>query len=254
MAPHAARRARRLPKFLWQTDPIVETRRGPHRYRLDLRDNVQRAFFFSGWYERRYVCALVGRLRPEDVVVDVGAHIGIHTLACAARLRDLGGGQVIAFEPASDTANLLRWNVVHSGLQNVRIEQVALGSGSGQAQLRSDPTAFDPADMSVRSFYGPGSNVESVAVTSFDSWAEADGLSRMDAVKVDVEGGELAVLEGMRRSIDRLSPRLIGVEIRDYLLKRAGVSESALRAWLRAASYEPVDAGDLEGNFLFVRA
>ncbi|MEA2286168.1 MAG: hypothetical protein QOJ21_2211, partial [Solirubrobacteraceae bacterium] len=40
-------------------------------------------------------------LRPGDVVVDIGAHVGVHALTAARRLRELGGGRVVAFEPAA---------------------------------------------------------------------------------------------------------------------------------------------------------
>jgi FkbM family methyltransferase len=254
MQSHSARRARRLPRFFWASDPIVEARRRGYRYRLDLRDNVQRAFFFTGWYERRYNQALTAAMRKGDVAVDVGAHVGLLSIEFAKRLRELGAGQVFAFEPASDTVKALEWNVEANHLDNVEVVQLALGSGTGNVALHSDPQRFDPADVAIRSIYGPGGADETVELSTFDAWAERSSLERLDIVKIDVEGGEMDVLRGMSKSIERFAPRLIGIEIRDYLLRQAGVSEVELRDWLDSAGYREVRCGDLEGNFIFARS
>jgi FkbM family methyltransferase len=251
MQSHAARRARRLPKAVWATDPVVQAQRHGNRYTLDLRDNVQRAFYFTGWYEKRYTRTLIRALRAGDVFLDVGAHVGTISLPVARHLTAIGGGRVIAVEPATDTAKALQGNVDLSGVHNIDVVQVALGARPGSAALHSDPVRFDAADVAVRSFYGPGGSDQQVDVITFDSWAEASNLKRLDVIKIDVEGAELAVLEGMAESIRRHRPRLIGVEIRDYLLRQAEVSEQALREWLDRAGYRPVEAGNLEGNFLF---
>jgi FkbM family methyltransferase len=254
MQQHAARRARRLPAGIWRDDSTVTVRRGRCRYRLDIRDNVQRAFYFTGWYERRYVTALVSALRKDDVFVDVGAHVGIHTLAVAVRLSELEGGCVLAFEPASDTCLALQNNVCMNKLNSyVQVVPLALGAQAEKLALRNDPLRFDAADAAVRSFYGPGTDGEEVSVVKFDDWADQSGIERIDIVKIDVEGAELAVLRGMQKSIARFHPRLIGVEIRDYLLQQANFSEQELRMWLETAGYRQMETGDLEGNYLFAR-
>lgn len=116
-AEMAAGLTRVLPRYCWETQPIVTARRRGLLFTLDLRDNVQRAFYFTGWYERRYLTWILGNLRRGDVFLDVGAHVGIHTLIVAERLKMLGGGMVIAFEPATDLGNALELAIKRNNLQ-----------------------------------------------------------------------------------------------------------------------------------------
>ena len=99
----------RLPAGWWTASPLVTVHRLGLRLELDLRDNLQRVLYATGTHEPALMRFLHDELRRGDVMVDVGAHIGVHALTAAARLRRLGGGTVVAFEPAHDTARSCRW-------------------------------------------------------------------------------------------------------------------------------------------------
>jgi FkbM family methyltransferase len=229
----------------------VRAKRRGVAFDLDLRDNVQRTLYFTGWYERRYLSLLLQETRRGDVYVDIGAHIGIHALLVARRLQQLGGGSVVAFEPSPDTVSQLSRTAARNLLTNVTVVDVALGAVRGSIELRADPERFEAADAAVRSRVGPGPVVARPRLTTFDEWLSGAEISRVDIVKIDVEGDELAVLQGMRNTLLRLKPRAVGVEIREYILERAGVSEAEVRAELAGAGYEAVPTADLESNFLF---
>jgi hypothetical protein len=70
--------------------------------------------------------------------------------------------------------------------------------------------------------------IDSRPVTSFDGWAEAAGLTRLDVVKIDVEGSELDVLIGMERILRSLRPRLVIIEVIEENLRRGGSSPAEL--------------------------
>jgi FkbM family methyltransferase len=247
----SAHYARALPRRLWDTSTLVEANRLNLDWQLDLRDNVQRTLFFSGTYEKAYLRLLSSAIRSGGVFVDVGAHIGIHSLTMARVLG--GGGSVISFEAAADTAEGLRTCVRRNSITNISVQQVALGDHTGTVELHSDDERFEIADAAVRSVHGPGKVVETVKVRTLDDWVEANGLEKLDVMKIDVEGEELAVLRGAKSTIGRFQPRLIGIEIRDYLLRQAGVSEPELRELLAELGYEEHEHPHLEGNFAFVR-
>lgn len=236
---------------MWARYPLViGTRRGV-RFRLDLRDNVQRTLYFTGWYERRYVALLLANARRGDTFIDVGAHIGVHTLLMARRLMELGGGRVVAFEAAPDTAAVLMQVAQANGLDNVIVVPLGLGEHDETIELHSDPKGFDEADAAVRSRVGPGPVVASGEVTSFDKWRGQNRIEHVDLVKVDVEGDELAVLRGMRQTLREDRPRLVGAEIRGYILDRVNETSDEVLAELAASGYEREPTLDLEGNFLF---
>jgi FkbM family methyltransferase len=222
----------RLPDGWWTASPLVRVRRLGLRLELDLRDNLQRALYATGTYEPALVRFLHDELHRGDVMVDVGAHIGVHALTAAARLRRLGGGTVVAFEPAHDSASKLRAAAARNRLELIVVE-AALGAEPGTAELRADP-----ADAGVRSLHGRGARVQSVPVITFDAWAAEAQLERLDLVKLDVEGAELEALGGMAGSLGRLRPRAVVVEVKQRVLEQAGVDGDEVREYLRRLGYQ----------------
>jgi hypothetical protein len=85
--------------------PVVWVRRAGIRWQLDLRDNLERVLYFTDTWERRTVAAVDAALAVHGVLIDVGAHVGAYSLRLADRE---GRRQIIAFEPASDSAAKLR--------------------------------------------------------------------------------------------------------------------------------------------------
>ena len=86
---------------------------------------------------------------------------------------------------------------------------MALGERRELAALRAD-RRYDEADAGVRSLYGDGDVVQEVPVVRLDEWAR--GLERLDVVKLDIEGAEIAALCGGTRTFKRLQPRVVIVE------------------------------------------
>ena len=226
----------RLPGDWWTASPRVRVRRLGLWLELDLRDNLQRALYATGTYEPALVGFLRDELRRGDVMVDVGAHIGVHALTAAARLRRLGGGAVVAFEPAHDSASKLRAAAARNRLQ-LTVVEAALGAEPGTADLRANP-AYDAADAGVRSLHARGPRVQTVPVTTFDAWAAEAWLERLDLVKLDVEGAELEALRGMAGSLGRLRPGALVVEVKQRVLDQAGVHGDEVREYLNRLGYQ----------------
>lgn len=195
----------------WATSDI-EVRRQGLRWRLDLRDNLQAVLYYAGRYEPAVTRFLRAELKPGDVVLDIGANIGLHSLGAAKQLRDLGGGQVIAFEPAEDSLDKLRAAAERNGLANlITLVPAALGERKHHAALHAD-SRYDPADSGVRSLQADGEVVQDVPVIRLDDWAREQSLERLDVIKLDVEGTEAAALAGATRTLIRLQPRAVLVE------------------------------------------
>lgn len=213
----------------------VAVRRMGFDWVLDLADGASRVLYYVGAYEQPLVSLLTARVQPGDVVLDVGAHVGIHTLPLAAAVGPTG--RVIAVEAAEDTAARLHGHLVANGLEErVTIVRTALLDVERDVTLQGDRRLGD-ADNSVRSLYGEGAVTARTRATTFDAWARADGLDRLDVVKMDIEGAEALALDGMTRTLETLRPRLVVVEEKDELLARAGVGRDAVRQRLGALGY-----------------
>jgi FkbM family methyltransferase len=203
----------------WATTDIAVRRQGL-QWRLDLRDNLQAVLYYAGRYEPAVSRFLRSELRPGDVVLDVGANIGLHSLGAAKQLKDLGGGRVIAFEPAEDSLDKLRAAAERNDLADlITLVPAALGERTHQAALHADPR-YDPADSGVRSLQADGEVVQDVPVIRLDDWVREHSLERLDVIKLDVEGSETAALGGATRTLVRLQPRAVLVEDKRPDLRR----------------------------------
>ena len=228
---------RTVPAAWWSTAPRVSARRLGLRLHLDLRDNLQRTLYFTGTYEPGLLRLLEHELRAGDTVLDVGAHVGVHALTAARRLRELGGGRVIAFEPTPDSAAAVRAAAARNRLA-VEVVESGLGAADGEIELRGDPR-YPTHDAGVRSQFGDGDVVARAPVTTFDAWAQRDGLDRLDVVKIDIEGAEILALRGMRATLRALEPRLLAIEVKDVVMERGPGDEAALHALLAECGYAP---------------
>jgi FkbM family methyltransferase len=224
--------------------------------KLDLRDDAQYFLFREGYYEPNLSARLVRELLPGDVFVDVGAHVGIHALVAARQLQQLGGGHVFAFEPAADTADRLASAARRNAIDNLTLVRLALGEANTQLELRA-AGPFGTDDPAMRSTFGTGRVLGSVATVRFDDWAQDAALWRLDLVKLDVEGGEFAALLGMRQTFATLRPRLVFIEVNPVTLGRAGVTREHLFAELGSSGYistESIRDHESIENVVFARA
>lgn len=152
-------------------------------------------------------------LRPNSVVVEAGANIGLHTLPLARAVGS--GGRVIAFEPQRIIFQILCANLALNGIANVLIRNEAVGDNN---QTDGDQWIHvPPVDYSSPVNFGGielgGKIGERVRVTAIDSL----NLSRLDLLKADVEGMELFCLKGAATTIRRLRPILYVENNRPHL-------------------------------------
>jgi FkbM family methyltransferase len=150
--------------------------------------------------------AMVRHLGPGGVFYDIGANLGFFALLGARFVGDTG--VVYAFEAAPDNAEAIRVNAVLNDLANVEVIGKAVSDKPGVGQLQ----VVDDQSWSKLADYGEHPNTEKVLEVELVSIDQliADGTIRAPTVvKIDVEGAELAVLEGMRSTIDAYQPAII---------------------------------------------
>lgn len=176
--------------------------RGGTRLRLDLSQPFERDYLF-GLCDLPEFALLREFLRGD--FVDVGAHIGLYTVA-AARLKR---GRVLAFEPNPLTRGRLEGHLGLNACSNVLVIGKAVSSHSGSTQLLV-PIGGDSSWASLEAsqpLLGEVRRVE-VETTTVDAEVARHGLAP-SMIKVDVEGHELAVFGGMAETIERHHPALL---------------------------------------------
>ena len=176
-------------------------------------------------------------LQPGSTMVDVGAHIGTMTIRGAKVVGTKG--KVLAVEPNPNTAAKLRANVEASGWPQVKIEQVACGASDGKLDLfigsRVNSGSSSLSKKNAEEHGASGTSV-TVDLVKLDELVERNGLTRIDVIKVDVEGAETQVITGGQESIRKFHPVLI-LETVDHMLRNMGSSFSELESLLGSLGY-----------------
>ena len=141
-------------------------------------------------------------LTPGMTVVDIGANLGYFTVIAAGSVGK--SGKVFSYEPNPHNFALLQKNIAANGFTNVRALSIALSDERGTREL------FFGDNQTTHSF-GDKRNTgrsESVVTDTLDNSLKTLGHSRVDVLKMDIEGAEPLALEGMRETIER-NPALV---------------------------------------------
>lgn len=147
-------------------------------------------------------------LQQGQKVIDIGANYGTYTLSMAQKVGLTGG--VWSFEPASNTAKLLAEGIIINGFTQVILEQSALSSTSGTAQLSMN--GHSELNTLVREGDPLTNASETVPLVTLDECLEKYGWQDIAFMKIDAEREESNILKGGKRFFAELSP-LIQYEI-----------------------------------------
>ena len=141
---------------------------------------------------------------PDSIIVDVGANIGIHSLALADIVSSWPRSRVIAYEPKRELVKRLHSNLKLNNLSKVvKVSQIGLWSEPGKIYFNEDVLNFNQGVGR----YDPTSN-NFIEVTSLDK--DLDNLSTpITLIKIDVEGAELEVIRGGIRLLEKHRPSIV---------------------------------------------
>jgi FkbM family methyltransferase len=147
-----------------------------------------------GTYEELEAKIMEEKIKVGNIVVDVGANIGLHTLNMAKIVGNTG--QVFAFEPDPSNFEILEKNVKINNYQNIILEQKAVGDKNGRTTLyQSDHPGMHRIFPQTKQAKGQ----VQVALTSLDKYFIDSNLAdKINFIKIDVEGLEFSVLKGMK--------------------------------------------------------
>lgn len=206
---------------------------------LHLGDHMQRRIFWMGFYSDRVVSILDEILSPGMVVLDAGANIGEVSLFAGKRVGS--NGRVLAFEPIERIAKQLEEHIAKNSMSQVTVVKKALGENNAKEVpiYASCGQPIDEEHCGLGSLFGTSENgppVQLIEVVTLDSWLAHHPLHRLDLVKVDIEGAELAFLRGAEGSLRRFKPLLI-MEIQAFSAQRAGLDPREIFDYLGELGY-----------------
>lgn len=179
-------------------------------------------------YHKPLAAVLRGLVPRDGVIIDVGAHAGQHSKLFARMAPE---GRVYAFEPGAYARSILNIVVAFRRISNVSIVDTGLSDSTSVETLHIPLKRHGSIGFGL-SHIGAGTDgratvTEEIRLTTLDIFARENGLSRLDFIKVDIEGWEAHFLRGAKETIARFRPSLL-LEVVVSSLKRAGSTEAEI--------------------------
>ncbi|HTI69014.1 MAG TPA: FkbM family methyltransferase [Candidatus Limnocylindria bacterium] len=194
---------------------------------LDPSQEIDRCLRDQGCFEPETTAALKELVAPGMTIVDVGANIGAHALPFAVRVG--ASGKVHAFEPMWPAYRKLLANAALNALPNLALHKMVVGNKNDVMTASFTNTwRVDGVDVPAKP--------ETVAVRRLDDLLPELGVTRVDLIKIDVDGFEFQALKGAEKLLRQQHPILV-LELGIYTLERVGDSARDMLAFLEDCGY-----------------
>lgn len=207
------------------------------RFECDLRNGLAREVFFTGQYEPQETLLLESLLRPGDAFVDVGAHWGYFSLLAADRVGPAGRVLSVEADPRIH-AILQRNRALNPAFRHWDVVHCAAAAEAGEVELEGFPDDGDNWGISrIGAQLASGAPRFRVAAAPLDALLDAQQLSRVALLKMDIEGAEWLALRGMQAGLRAGRYRKLLLELHPEGIAGLGGTLGALVRQLRDAGY-----------------
>lgn len=211
-----------------------EVTRNGIKYKLDLKESVDRGIFLFGW-EPLTISWLNQNLKKGDTVIEVGANVGAHSLTIASIIGQ--NGSLYCFEPTHYAFDKLQKNFLLNPtlMQNTELIQAYVSNNlaiKSENKLRSSwiiNKTDEEADKMDENFNGE--------IISLDSYFCE--LKNLNFIKIDVDGFDFKVLQGATNLISTFRP-LVFIELGETDLNKNGDSITSIVSYFDELNYEGV--------------
>ena len=221
----------------------AKVRRGGVQWCLDLNEGIDFSIYLLGAFERSTHSTLQKLVKSGDIVFDIGANIGAHTLGLAKSVGP--AGKVYAFEPTDVAFRKLKQNLALN-------PDLEMRTGAHQILLADKPTA--PSEREIYASW-PLKTDDSVhpkhrgrlttalhaTVDTLDGFVGRESIDRLNLMKIDVDGHEYSVLKGAVKTLAKFAPVLV-MEMSPYVHEEREHGFDALVGLLRDVGYTLQDA------------
>lgn len=208
---------------------------GDYRMKLDLANAIHRQIFM-GCFGRDMTIWARGLMPRGGTFLDVGAHAGYFTLLASHRVG--ARGRVLAVEPNPAAYAALQEHLTVNAVTNVTSEMIALSEEEGTLRLYVPPEQQN-RDYNATCMRRADWTAMDVPSKRLDERLSAWGVSRVDLMKMDVEGAEPLVLTGGAEHLKRGVVRHLIVEVNGPRLAESGSSPVMLVEQLAGLGFFP---------------
>lgn len=193
-----------------------------------------RAFCSGGVYEPDNTALLTTLAKPQTVMFDVGANIGLMSIPVLASVPDV---RVVSFEPSPNTAPWLERTVRESAhAARWQLVTKAVGATLGTTKFNVSSQRLSLWDGRQNTGRVPSSRTVEVEQTTLDAVWEGLGSPAVSVIKCDVEGGEMDVLRGARKVLAACRPAVL-LEWQPHHLPAYGLATDSILTFAAEAGF-----------------
>jgi len=232
----AAALAEALDEYL-QHHPITTTTCTQYGARMSVTTNdlIQRYLYLFGTWEPNLTAWIHSRLQPGDTFIDVGANVGHFSLLAAPLVGP--SGRVVAIDASPQFAAALTLTAAANDYRNIRVVDSAVSATTGELCFYIKDHNNLGGTTSVRPRNEPSPSFRAAAA-SLPDLLSATELETARVIKIDVEGAEADVVDGLLPYLGTLRRDAeIAIEISPNRLARQGRTAAEVIAALSAAGF-----------------
>ncbi|MBD2395744.1 FkbM family methyltransferase [Cyanobacterium aponinum UTEX 3222] len=167
-------------------------------------DIITKHSYYFGDFDPEISITLKRLLKKGDVAIDIGANIGLTAMVSAIAVEK--EGKVICFEPISQNYKSLCDNIKKNVLSQVVVNQIGLSDQERVVSMWQPKEQFGQFRIvdSTNNLYNYAQESQ-IQCTTLDKYLEENPVQTIKVCKIDVEGHEMNVFQGMRKSLESKS-------------------------------------------------
>lgn len=173
-------------------------------YRGNLDNFIDRVVYFFGAHEREVMRYTGAQIPAGGVVLDIGANVGHHALFYSTK-----AGEVHAFEPNPAFHDEFDTHMNDNHVTNVHLHKFGIGNRTQEAAYYAPTGDNHGIGSFIEGHESSNESIGALSVVKGDEAVAALGLSRLDFIKIDVEGYEESVLRGLQETLQKFKPIIV---------------------------------------------
>ena len=218
---------------------LVNNSMGNIKMEVDKNSYMGGSIYWSGYHHINEILYLNKFLKNDMTFIDIGANQGEFSLFAASKLNN---GKVISFEPVSKQYNYFIKNIELNNFKNIEINQYGLSDQISKLPVYTslNKKIHGGTHEGLSTLYKSEERSEfeeNIDLKIFDEEYK-EKLSRLDFIKIDIEGAELFALKGMKNTIEKFKPDIL-IEINNDTFKSAGYTINDILYFLEIFNYKP---------------
>lgn len=171
---------------------------------LDTKNLIDARIIFTGSYEPQLRNVFRKLINKDDIILDIGANIGYHSLLFSEVCGP--NGKVYSFEPVKKNYTQLIKNIELNQIKNINPLNFALGNSDINLVIDTEKSGPNPGSISLLNVSKTG---EEISCRDADKALQSMNIKKIDFIKIDVEGYEWFVLESLKNIIKETRPIII---------------------------------------------